>query len=1117
MRKNGESSDSKLGKQEVSGKPDTKEHPYISLSAGSISEGDLHGGNLGKVMAVCMYRDRKARGRFLAAVDKEKGKHNSLSAHYKATYGYPLSMEFEEWAEVSKAYSKFQFGIPDIWSFDTGLSRYGNKPFTTTAQKVINDWAEVMVLFTGLELFGRDGSGDSCFLSVLPTPLETAEVYYFNHENGEIENCLAHSIAGLVADLWGTRSSDDDNCDDAGAVSGKVLTGFENKAENLLKGRPFYHDPEILFRRAHWLIGHPLGQPTWQYAQKMEHAPKFCDWEEELPLLSTEPVLANYWLLAHYFLDNTEACLETVRKAKLAPGSITRELAGLIEKLIHQPEKARLGALKPEDLRKLKQETRKNCSMEQLAPQLRASLASERGDDAIRKLSDAELQQRVNDGTDLWELMSEYPDDVASHDKILKHIAKQERSLSRVIDQYFSERTSDYFNEWPYDLKDSHRRLSLPVSAAFRSGLKFDADHGKAYAGLTRTLGMLDDDNAMQAYREALSRLSPDDPRLEYVIAQLASSKHPESRDVMRVGARKFFDHFDATAKSMQRTEAEGPTLNNIFYEHSHLRSALEYALSWSDSESVKLAGKVLGYTSNLRVLGKAIGYALRVAGDHNLQEVKGYAEMYCTATASLDNEFLDQDGCFNVSEAAIAYAKLSPSEARPVLGKLFNKSYTSRFRMLDIRASVLAGLLILDPSDPEYLKWAERILGNRSGEFRVYGVLRGIEEGKVREAASSARYHVYADPEPMVDYTPLIIEEAARQAIESALGETLPEFDSSNKFASGLANELLADAITQPEKYLTDHVLRKIADKRYQHPSILSRASHYLLDSLRYTRDEQRYAGQEHRWDAIRAMIVQGVDSLEDFAKVLELPEVSPSWYTNILYSMRIVEPEAEVIAWLLNATPKLLNAELDSPSPRFMPWLDYLSAFAFVGSGQDAQRHIEKAVEWRYRYVPHDSKYPGWIELEPTVVRLPKIYGQFGKLSLPVLQVISKRIEACYDAVEHVEAGLRIAEGKAPAALVPTALTGEVTMVQKIKDDDSDSPEYVLSFNREGKQLKIRCLTNRLYFQNMVPGQRLESTKVLSFDSDEEALAKAELLAHAFHVLGYKPKSGKTKSKRS
>jgi hypothetical protein len=220
----------------------------------------------------------------------------------------------------------------------------------------------------------------------------------------------------------------------------------------------------------------------------------------------------------------------------------------------------------------------------------------------------------------------------------------------------------------------------------------------------------------MGAYAEAIRSLSPDDERMDYVIGWLSKSKHSRAKEIMRIGAWRFFDQFDGMVKSIKKTQAEGPNLNNIFKVHSHLHNALNFALNYGDDESEKLADTVLDFRSNLRALGGSIGRALRVAGNRKLVRYIDYAKWYCTATSELENDDLEKSGSYNLAEAAIAFAKLAPKDARKVLRTIFDKKYSSQFNMLDMRAGALAGLLILEPKNPEFLEWATRILGNITG-----------------------------------------------------------------------------------------------------------------------------------------------------------------------------------------------------------------------------------------------------------------------------------------------------------------------------------------------------------------------------------------------------------------
>src|SRR6185295_9962261 len=110
---------------------------------------------------------------------------------------------------------------------------------------------------------------------------------------------------------------------------------------------------------------------------------------------------------------------------------------------------------------------------------------------------------------------------------------------------------------------------------------------------------------------------------------------------------------------------------------------------------------------------------------------------------------------------------------------------------------------------------------------------------------------------------------------------------------ASNVTKKNLPHAIKQPEKYLAAYVFERIVDAGYRHPDIVKNGVEYLLDTLRYSSDEQDYGDDHGIWSAIKALVLQGTASLTGMAQVLQLPYVKREWYSNILYSMRVVEPE--------------------------------------------------------------------------------------------------------------------------------------------------------------------------------------------------------------------------------
>src|SRR5262249_6222843 len=191
-----------------------------------------------------------------------------------------------------------------------------------------------MTLLTGLVHFGDDPSGDTSWVATLPHPANLAEVHVFNHENGELDGGTFYSIADYVFSCWAPEDADGD---------AQITAAFNQTAKAARKKLPY--DPHALFDRVKWLWSLPTGETGYRFAEDMAKAPTWKTWLAEKKLVSKTPVLANYWILAHYFLGNDAACAEAIALAKKAPGARTPGLAKLVGALLADPQKAKLGRL----------------------------------------------------------------------------------------------------------------------------------------------------------------------------------------------------------------------------------------------------------------------------------------------------------------------------------------------------------------------------------------------------------------------------------------------------------------------------------------------------------------------------------------------------------------------------------------------------------------------------------------------------------------------------------------------------------------------------------------------------------------------------------------------------
>jgi hypothetical protein len=261
--------------------------------------------------------------------------------------------------------------------------------------------------------------------------------------------------------------------------------------------------------------------------------------------------------------------------------------------------------------------------------------------------------------------------------------------------------------------------------------------------------------------------------------------------------------------------------------------------------------------------------------------------------------------------------------------------------------------------------------------------------------------------------------------------------------------------------------------------------------------------------WNAIKALALQGTPSLTGMAQVLQLPYVKRDWYGNILYSMRVIEPEAEIISWLLQSSPTKILGQLEKPEPRFMPWLDLLAAFAFAQQSEKSRSAVEKALSFRYQYTNEEHSHAGWEQMEPTLIRLPRVYAQFGKAAqsflTKLLKLKSKTEYPKEFLTDSIKRSKQLLSNTTKAKTLTT--NGKIKLIEKIKGSGYDQPVYSISIQVEAKKLTYNCKVEQLNFQDMVENETLESQKTIVYRSAEEALTKANLLSATYASLGYQP----------
>lgn len=488
---------------------------------------------------------------------------------------------------------------------------------------LVGSYSGLMFLFNGSYAFASDGGGDTCWINLLPNENESIEVNHYNHEVGELENLPYFSIAHFIADNWNNESNEgyDDEEEEEfedqneikkekepillSLIKESTIKAFEKEAVKAYESKPIYNNSLDMFERSSWLLGHSYGDPAYAFTEKLADAPSYVIWEEEKQEIKKFPNLAAYWILHHFYLKNEEACRETIKLASKSKGKIIATLSAHVLAYLDGKSKS-LFNLPAEKVEKIRSQTFTNADLKQIEPTNIKLYNDSLGLSNLNTISKKDLESRLKKEENLFQLMEEYPDDVNTHDTILKEISKKDSGLKRLIEDYFRERTDSAYNTWPYNPEKLDKRLSVPINAAFRQGLKYDSENKKAYCGITKTVGMLDDDRAMVSFREAIQKLKQDDPRLEYVVEALIKSDHAESNSILADAAWRTFETLDNVKEIREKVQKEGPTLNNMFTVYTHLNEALQERILTLDEVSVQLIHKLFHYKDHFGFLESA-------------------------------------------------------------------------------------------------------------------------------------------------------------------------------------------------------------------------------------------------------------------------------------------------------------------------------------------------------------------------------------------------------------------------------------------------------------------------------------------------------------------------------
>jgi len=991
----------------------------------------------------------------------------------------------------------------------------------------------LLTLLTGAERCGSDDCGDGCLISLFSTD-GSAPVFRYDHEVGRIEKSMSGSITSFLARYFILDSDwDDSDSEDTKQII-KQIQIFEKSREKTHQKLPFYRDPERLFERAHWILQHPTGEPTYDFAGHMKHAPDYSEWESEKKLLRQEPQLANYWLLHHFFLGNDQALLEAVQLSETSASALTRFLAQEIQKA--QSSGGGLGALSADKTFNLIAKTRKNAAIKLFEPQQRQTIAKERGEDRIERIGNTAFKLIEDDIELLWKAIEEYPADTAGHDRILKRLATLDANLKDTVKAYFSARSGSAHNEWPYDWElergySLDARLSLPISAAFISGLMFDEDNDKACAGITITLGIFDDDHTMDAWEQAIETLSPDDDRAEYVFDCLKKSKHVQATELLSKGAWRFFDIINEATRQQEALATErkkdGMSLNNMWDIENFFHIPLQWCLEHSD-DAEKLARSVILEIQKNKALHKIFkqnfGRAMGVLARHGItefnQEIQSYIESVCGFAIEKDTT-IGPSTMLNLCEASIALAKLDYSAALALLPDMFKRITIGYYFDLDFKAALLGSMFILEPDNPDLIIWLKRLLGNRNNHERLIGALRSSQiaaEMKLlpNDAFSWIHHHLYSDTNRFKGHHHIIKEQAYKTMI--VLGHCdLPPFNDDDKHAIRVALPDLAQALKRPHLHYIENVLKRIKEKKYTHPDLLPAIRDYLVDVLSYSADDnsRTFDGQ---WIGIKAMVVQKPLSttLPFLMELLDLEYCKPGLQNDIIFLMRLIKGETSCLTWLLRQSLNDLLGVLRAPSYEHIGFLDLIAGRAYLLDSVQAKPAIEECLRLRFQW-----RGGHFADENSDLIRLPLLYARYGNSAKALLKELHTGIDkggeyGLWSVAEQLEKAVKLCKVYSvslPEIVLPETLPPHIALKCDLKGENYSSGKQQLDISIKNAQINLQHTFFEMSFSNAFDEKNRLSKALYKAKDKKEAHTVATELFELMLLLGYTNEQTKTK----
>lgn len=291
----------------------------------------------------------------------------------------------------------------------------------------------------------------------------------------------------------------------------------------------------------------------------------------------------------------------------------------------------------------------------------------------------------------VWRDAAARPHDLEAHDRALRALMMIDHRFDAQVVAYFAARAAGLDHVWRLDPRRDGHWASV-VSAAFEAGVARPAEDPGAAGALIHTLASLDDDRSVAALGRAVDRLAIDDPRVPLVVGAVLASARVSAAPVRARAAWRGFE----------------PAIDHA----NGFRAALRAGLASDGAEAVRLADRVLATAGPLDCGGE-LARAFRIAGAHRLDRHLAQVRDYCRRIAALADH--PRGAALGprreiFAQAAIAFVRLAPREAGPMLRAIVVRQCASRALHLDLIAGAVGGLVELAPRHASVVEWTRRV-----------------------------------------------------------------------------------------------------------------------------------------------------------------------------------------------------------------------------------------------------------------------------------------------------------------------------------------------------------------------------------------------------------------------